>query len=50
MKKLKNIYLIIKHFGFSYFMSVIALYKSERRCYINFWECLEDEVFNNGLE
>ena len=50
MKMLKNIYLIIKYLGFSYFMGVLKLYKTERRCYANFRECLEDEIFYNGLE
>lgn len=50
MKLLKNIYLIIKKMGLRYFLGVIQLYRSERAVYLNFAECLEDEVFYNGLK
>ena len=46
MKKfLKNVYIIIRYFGFGYLRALYEQYKIDRYAYENFAECVQDELY-----
>lgn len=46
MKKfLKNVYIIIRYFGFDYLRALYENYKTDKDNYENFAECVQDELY-----
>lgn len=45
MKNLKNLYIIIRYFGFSFLKTIYQNYKSDKDLYEDFWECLQEELY-----
>lgn len=45
LKFLKNVYIIIRYFGFDYFRAVYEHYKTDKDAYDNFAECVQDELY-----
>ena len=45
MKNLKNLYIIIRYFGFGYLKAIYQNYKADKDEYEDFWECLQEELY-----
>ena len=44
-RNIKNLYVIIRYFGFSYLDSIYYNYKQDKDSYEDFWECLQEELY-----
>lgn len=44
-KNIKNLYIIIRYFGFNYLDSIHYVYKQNKDMYEDFWECLQEEIY-----
>lgn len=45
LKFLKNVYIIIRYFGFGYLRALYENYKTDKDNYKNFAECVQDELY-----
>ena len=45
IKNLKNLYIIIRYFGFGFLKTIYQNYKSDKDLYEDFWECLQEELY-----
>lgn len=45
MKFLKNVYTIIRYFGFDYLRALYEKYKTDKDAYENFAECVQDKLY-----
>lgn len=44
-RNLKNLYGIIRYFGFGFLKTIYQNYKSDKDSYEDFWECLQEELY-----
>ena len=44
-RNIKNLYGIIRYFGFSYLNTIYYNYKQDKDSYEDFWECLQEELY-----
>lgn len=44
-RNIRNLYCIIRYFGFSYLASIYCNYKQNKDVYEDFWECLQEELY-----
>lgn len=45
MKFLKNVYVIIRYFGFNFLRVIYENYKTDKDSYENFAECIQEELY-----
>lgn len=45
MKFIKNIYVIIRYFGFGYLKAIYENYRADKDVYENFAECVREELY-----
>ena len=44
-RDIKNLWCIIRYFGFGFLKAIIDNYKSDKDLYEDFWECLQEEIY-----
>ena len=44
-RNIKNLYFIIRYFGFKYLNTIHCINKQNKDVYEDFWECLQEEIY-----